>query len=57
MILPVAAIRRLGRQRGGVRARACVLRTRTRRRSWKAAHVPRGRAGTYLPTREAILES
>lgn len=29
---------------------AHVRASRTRRRNWKAAHVPRGRAGTYLST-------
>lgn len=37
--------------------RTCVRASRTRRRNWKAAHVPRGRAGTYLPMRELRVES
>lgn len=38
------------------RRRAHVRTSRTRRRDWKATHVPRGRAGT-LPTRDPHVES
>lgn len=41
---------RLGYYRAHVRA------SRTRRRNWKATHVPRGRAG-ILPTRDPHIES